>query len=411
MRLRKLFNEDGVGKIVKGVNTTQDVQPGETQRQAAKFGNTVDKDGRPPELHSSARKNSSPNTLFNMGLAESDLDEAPTTAAQSAAFKVLNNLAARKDNLPFPVKFYDGSIIKVKPSVAKRIINLYYKLDAKKQNDMEDMLNTKNGFAELATEKVRLESMFGEAQAVEPDSNNYQTDLITSPANTIIINTPGDLDWYKIGQHFPTLAQQDPHEFGQDDSDMQITLANAEELAKLKAILDAAGVTWKDIGGTDKQPEIHEKRDPMHTINKFLDDKKKREERAADLYKQSKEADNEKVKEDIGSLPPLVDLIILAVLAQTTVSAIKMAFKTGKGLMKLKQLAAGAGIRLSNRVMGEGRDPAALALKAAIDALHRLSASKGNKMSLSGYAFDISRAFNIGMGPKELEAKYHEVYG
>ena len=369
MRLRKLFNEDGVGKIVKGVNTTQDVQPGETQRQAAKFGNTVDKDGRPPELHSSARKNSSPNTLFNMGLAESDLDEAPTTATQSAAFKVLNNLAARKDNLPFPVKFYDGSIIKVKPSVAKRIINLYYRLDAKKQNDMEDMLNTKNGFAELATEKVRLESMF------------------------------------------------------------------------------------KDIGGTDKQPEIHEKRDPMHTINKFLDDKKKREERAADLYKQSKEADNEKVKEDIGSLPPLVDLIILAVLAQTTVSAIKMAFKTGKGLLQLKKMADTAGVKLRNRMVGESnpftdarmnaikagkkdftvhgkkykvtgdttdeeeaitneaRDPAGLALTAALDALHRLVSSKGNRMSLSGYAFDISRAFNIGMGPKELEAKYHEVYG
>ena len=27
----------GVGKIVKGVNTTQDVQPGETERQAKKF--------------------------------------------------------------------------------------------------------------------------------------------------------------------------------------------------------------------------------------------------------------------------------------------------------------------------------------------------------------------------------------
>ena len=27
----------GVGKIVKGVNTTPDVQPGETERQAKKF--------------------------------------------------------------------------------------------------------------------------------------------------------------------------------------------------------------------------------------------------------------------------------------------------------------------------------------------------------------------------------------
>ena len=37
----------GVGKITKQ-NTTADVKPGETKRQAAKFGNKVDKDGRPP---------------------------------------------------------------------------------------------------------------------------------------------------------------------------------------------------------------------------------------------------------------------------------------------------------------------------------------------------------------------------
>jgi hypothetical protein len=225
MRLHNLLKEEGVGKIVKGVNTTQDVQPGETQRQAAKFGNSVDKDGRPPELHSSARKNSSPNTLFNMGLSE--------------------------------------------------------------------------------------------AQAVEPDPTGYQTDLISSPANTIVIDTPGDLDWYKIGQHFPTLAQQDPHEFGQEDSDMQITLANAEELAKLKAILDTAGVKWKDIGGSNAQPEIHE---------------------------------------DLGSIPPLADLIILATLAKTSVSAIKAAFKTGKGLLQLKKMADKAGVKLNQAVMGEDVD-------------------------------------------------------
>ena len=55
--------EDGV--IVPGVNTTVDVKPGETERQAAKFGN-----GKIKELMPKARKNSKPNTLYNMGLAE-----------------------------------------------------------------------------------------------------------------------------------------------------------------------------------------------------------------------------------------------------------------------------------------------------------------------------------------------------
>ena len=66
------FNEEaaGVGKITKQ-NTTVDVKPGETQRQAAKFGNKVDKNGKPPELHKKARKNSNTHILTNLGMAES----------------------------------------------------------------------------------------------------------------------------------------------------------------------------------------------------------------------------------------------------------------------------------------------------------------------------------------------------
>lgn len=63
MKIYDIINEDGV--IVPGVNTTVDVKPGETERQAAKFGN-----GKIKELMPKARKNSKPNTLYNMGLAE-----------------------------------------------------------------------------------------------------------------------------------------------------------------------------------------------------------------------------------------------------------------------------------------------------------------------------------------------------
>lgn len=57
MRLYELLGEPTIntdskllefGKIVKNVNTTVDVQPGETQRQAAKFGNVLDVNGLPP---------------------------------------------------------------------------------------------------------------------------------------------------------------------------------------------------------------------------------------------------------------------------------------------------------------------------------------------------------------------------
>ena len=70
MKLRQLY-ENG-GRIVPGVNTTADVGPDEIKKQAAKFGNVVDKDGKPKyTFHSKAHKNSDPNTLFNLGMTES----------------------------------------------------------------------------------------------------------------------------------------------------------------------------------------------------------------------------------------------------------------------------------------------------------------------------------------------------
>ena len=60
---------EGVGRITKQ-NQTHDVGPDEVTKQAAKFGNKVDKDGRPPTL-SSKVKGKSTNVLFNLGMTES----------------------------------------------------------------------------------------------------------------------------------------------------------------------------------------------------------------------------------------------------------------------------------------------------------------------------------------------------
>ena len=66
MRIRDLYED---GRIVKGVNTTADVGTDEIKKQAAKFGNSVDKDGKPPTL-SKKVKGKSTNVLFNLGLTE-----------------------------------------------------------------------------------------------------------------------------------------------------------------------------------------------------------------------------------------------------------------------------------------------------------------------------------------------------
>ena len=106
--------------------------------------------------------------------------------------------------------------------------------------------------AKSATDKA-----FSEDVAKEPDVTGYQHDLITMPQNTLVIDTKGDLDWYKLGQHFARLNQQDPHEFGQGDSDMVVTLANREQVDRLKRMLDKFGATYKEIGGSPEHPEIH----------------------------------------------------------------------------------------------------------------------------------------------------------
>jgi len=71
MRFCEIF--EAVGRITKQ-NQTHDVGPNEIKTQAAKFGNTVDKDGRPPTL-SKKVKGKSTNVLYNLGLSESVISE------------------------------------------------------------------------------------------------------------------------------------------------------------------------------------------------------------------------------------------------------------------------------------------------------------------------------------------------
>jgi hypothetical protein len=67
---------EGVGRITKQ-NQTHDVGPDEVTKQAAKFGNKVDKDGRPPTL-SKKVKGSSTNVMFNLGMTENFAKDSTT---------------------------------------------------------------------------------------------------------------------------------------------------------------------------------------------------------------------------------------------------------------------------------------------------------------------------------------------
>ena len=74
MKIREII--EGVGRITKQ-NQTHDVGPDEVTKQAAKFGNKVDKDGRPPTL-SKKVKGSSTNVMFNLGMTENFAKDSTT---------------------------------------------------------------------------------------------------------------------------------------------------------------------------------------------------------------------------------------------------------------------------------------------------------------------------------------------
>ena len=78
--LRKI-EEDG--RIVKGVNTTADVDVNSISKEAGKFGNKVDKDGRPPTL-SKKVKGSSTNVLYNLGMVKESVDKHDESMLQYA---------------------------------------------------------------------------------------------------------------------------------------------------------------------------------------------------------------------------------------------------------------------------------------------------------------------------------------
>ena len=134
--------------------------------------------------------------------------------------------------------------------------------------------------------------------------------------------------------------------------------------------------------------------------------------------------DESKLDEDLRSMPPLADLIVLAVVAQTTVAGLKTmlktALKTGKGLRKIKKMADSAGVKINDTLNPDMYESAREDILktvssrqerdfylAALSALNKLLNSKGSKGSVESYAFDIARSFN-GMDYKTLVGFYNK---
>lgn len=72
---------------------------------------------------------------------------------QSDPLRVLDNLAARKDNMPFPIKFKDNEEIKVTPDLARRFTMAYHDIARPEQKEViKQYLRTKDGFKKIVNQ-------------------------------------------------------------------------------------------------------------------------------------------------------------------------------------------------------------------------------------------------------------------
>ena len=174
-------------------------------------------------------------------------------------------------------KFYDygsqhkrhGEVKGVPETIRK--VKGGYRLLSKKGKNL-GTYPSKSG-AENREREVQYFKHMGEAgrsTAVEPDPTGYQHSNLTAPQNTLVIDKSDDMDFYKLGQHYTSLANYDKHELGVGPSDMTITFASPEEMERMKKVFDKLGVVYKDISGSHEEPEIHTK-PPEGNVAEALD--------------------------------------------------------------------------------------------------------------------------------------------
>ena len=81
---------------------------------------------------------------------------------QSDPLRVLDNLASRKDNQAFPIKFKNGGDIKVTPELAKRFTMAYHDIARPEQKEMiKQYLRTKEGFIKIVKQMQLKKNDFG----------------------------------------------------------------------------------------------------------------------------------------------------------------------------------------------------------------------------------------------------------
>ena len=243
MRLREIFED---GRIVKGVNTTVDVNPNEIKTQAAKFGNSVDKDGRPPTL-SKRVKGKSTNVLFNLGLSESRVRQLEASYEGNIGIMEL-------------MKFFQ---IAPKELVAQVKQLISQKKDKEVWKIVQQYTGTKLKGKEFETD----EDQHPNEKPLGPETKP------TMPKGTIRVKVSDVYDWYKLGQHISDLEGLGKHDFGKGPPEAVIAFGSEEEEHKYIKLLQQLGLEILDVDpGAADAPGVET--DPTYNTENFADGKK-----------------------------------------------------------------------------------------------------------------------------------------
>lgn len=98
---------------------------------------------------------------------------------QSDPLRVLDNLAARNDNMPFPIKFIDGDEIKVTPELAKRFTMAYHDIAKPEQKELiKKYLRTKDGFKKIVNQMQLKKDDFGKNAGANLAGLSRDSDLV-----------------------------------------------------------------------------------------------------------------------------------------------------------------------------------------------------------------------------------------
>jgi len=226
MKLRQLYED---GRIVKGVNTTPDVDVNSISKEAAKFGFKVDKDGR-PQNHPSKVKGSKTNVLFNLGLAE------------SVAIKL-----ERTD---------DYDVLHIKEKGKNRVEVRGKKGYERGNHDPKDKLHRL--LDKLGKAANISELMNGETVVLNPkhpdgpraiDAATNEGNLFKNPKNTFLTKADTAYDFLKLGVNLANLKDV-PAGANVDEPDIMIApYAGAKEMKYLMKQLNRIGYKTQDAQG------------------------------------------------------------------------------------------------------------------------------------------------------------------